>query len=81
MIFSFTSLFLTKIPFSLSQKLVRSIHEYIDEHYVEEAEIIFQRDRSEVYEEIKLIQEADDSLQENMSGIENIINQPLKSTG
>ena len=60
-----------KNSFSLSQKLVRSIYEYIDEHYVEEAEIIFQRDRSEVYEEIKLIQEADDSLQENMSGIEN----------
>ena len=48
-----------KNSFCLSQKLVHSIHEYIDEHYVEEAEKTFQRDRREEYEEIKLFQEAD----------------------
>ena len=59
-----------KNSFCLSQKLVHSIHEYIEEHYVEEAEKTFQRDRREEYEEIKLYQEAD-SLQENMHEIEN----------
>ena len=50
-----------KNSFCLSQKLVHSIHEYIDEHYVEEAEKTFQRDRREEYEEIKLFQEAEKS--------------------
>ena len=34
-----------KNSFCLSQKLAGSIHEYIGEHYVEEAEKTFQRDR------------------------------------
>ena len=59
-----------KNSFCLSQKLVHSIHEYIEEHYVEEAEKTFQRDRREEYEEIKLFQEAE-SLQEKMHEIEN----------
>ena len=59
-----------KNSFCLSQKLVHSIHEYIGEHYVEEAEKTFQRDRREEYEEIKLFQEAE-SLQEKMHEIEN----------
>ena len=59
-----------KKSFCLSQKLVHSIHEYIGEHYVEEAEKTFQRDRREEYEEIKLFQEAE-SLQEKMHEIEN----------
>ncbi len=59
-----------KKSFCLSQKLVHSIHEYIEEHYVEEAEKTFQRDRREEYEEIKLFQEAE-SLQEKMDEIEN----------
>jgi O-acetyl-ADP-ribose deacetylase len=59
-----------KNSFCLSQKLVHSIHEYIGEHYVEEAEKTFQRDRREECEEIKLFQEAE-SLQEKMHEIEN----------
>ena len=59
-----------KNSFGLSQKLFHSIHEYIDEHYVEEAEKTFQRNRREEYEEIKLFQEAE-SLQEKMHEIEN----------
>ena len=59
-----------KNSFCLSQKLVHSIHEYIGEHYVEEAEKTFQRDRREEYEEIKLFQEAE-SLQEKVYEVEN----------
>mgnify|MGYP000973843129 CR=1 FL=1 len=55
--------------FGLSQKLSRSIHEYICEHYVEEAEMNFQQNRLEEYEEIKLYQEAD-MPQENIYEIE-----------
>ena len=47
-----------KNSFGLSKKLSRSIHEYIEENYVEEAEKTFQRNRMEEYEEIKLYQEA-----------------------
>ena len=34
-----------KNSFGLSKKLFSSIHQYIDEHYVEEIESIFQRNR------------------------------------
>jgi O-acetyl-ADP-ribose deacetylase len=36
-----------KKSFGLSKKLFKSIHQYIDEHYVDEAEIYFSRDRNE----------------------------------
>lgn len=38
-----------KNSFGVSKKLFRSIHQYIDEHYVEEAELTFQRLREEPY--------------------------------
>ena len=47
-----------KNSFGLSKKLFRSIHEYIEENYVDDAEKVFQRNRMEDYEEIKLYQEA-----------------------
>ena len=36
-----------KSSFGLSKKLFSSIHQYIDEHYVEEIESTFQRNRLE----------------------------------
>lgn len=61
-----------KSSFKLSKKLFTSIYEYIDEHYVDEAEITFSRNRNrevsyqieqpiEVFQE-QIFKEADDSL-------------------
>lgn len=36
-----------KKSFSISKKLFKSVHQYIDEHYVEEVESIFKRNREE----------------------------------
>jgi O-acetyl-ADP-ribose deacetylase (regulator of RNase III) len=58
-----------KNSFCLSKKLFQSIHEYIGEHYVKDAEKTFQLNRSEEYEEIKLFQEVD-MLQGNIYEIE-----------
>ena len=50
-----------KKSFGISKKLFTSIHQYIDEHYVDEAEISFQRNRNRVEERYHLesLQEAD----------------------
>lgn len=47
-----------KNSFGLSKKLFQSIHEYIEDHYVEEFEYTFQSNRSEEYVEIELYKEA-----------------------
>lgn len=51
-----------KGSFKLSKKLFTSIYEYIDEHYVDEAEITFSRNRQEPY----LIEQPMEVYQENI---------------
>ncbi|PFP30546.1 RNase III inhibitor [Bacillus sp. AFS073361] len=51
-----------KSSFGLSKKLFTSIHQYIDEHYVEEIENVFARNRQEPYiwesqQEIEIVQQ------------------------
>jgi O-acetyl-ADP-ribose deacetylase len=51
-----------KNSFGISKKLFTSIHQYIDEHYVEEAELTFQRLREEPYvleqrQEVEILQQ------------------------
>ncbi|MEH7086556.1 macro domain-containing protein [Neobacillus drentensis] len=51
-----------KSSFGLSKKLFTSIHQYIDEHYVEEIESMFSRNREEPYiwesqQEIEIVQQ------------------------
>lgn len=58
-----------KNSFCISKKLFQSIHDYIGEYYVEEAEKTFELNRIEDYENIKLYQEAD-MLQGNIHEIE-----------
>jgi O-acetyl-ADP-ribose deacetylase len=54
-----------KTSFGLSQKLFASINEYIDEHYVEEAEITFYR-RLEEHEVMNDLAEADSILKQSL---------------
>ncbi len=53
-----------KKAFGLSKKLFKSIYQYIDEHYVEEAEIVFQRVRNIELYTLDSIQEAEISEQD-----------------
>ena len=68
-----------KNSFGLSKKLFSSIHQYIDEHYVEEIESTFQRNRMEEqfildsWPEVKIYQQ-DVELEENASLV-NLLNQ------
>ena len=68
-----------KNSFGLSKKLFSSIHQYIDEHYVEDIESTFQRNRSEEqvildsWQEVKMYQQ-DVELEESASLV-NLLNQ------
>jgi O-acetyl-ADP-ribose deacetylase len=67
-----------KSSFGLSKKLFTSIHQYIDEHYVEEAEITFNRNREEHYiwesqQDIEIVQQ--DSPKEAESSLVNLLDQ------
>jgi O-acetyl-ADP-ribose deacetylase len=68
-----------KNSFGLSKKLFSSIHQYIDEHYVEEIESTFQRNRLEelnildTWQEVKMDQQ-DVQIEENASLV-NLLNQ------
>ncbi|KAA9023938.1 macro domain-containing protein [Niallia endozanthoxylica] len=53
-----------KNSFGLSEKLFSSIHQYIDEHYVEETESKFQRNRLEDFDILDTCQEVEMNLQE-----------------
>jgi O-acetyl-ADP-ribose deacetylase len=68
-----------KSSFGLSKKLFSSIHQYIDEHYVEEIESTFQRNRLEErvildsWQEIKMDQQ--DVQVEESASLVNLLNQ------
>ncbi|MGG1401528.1 macro domain-containing protein [Bacillus salipaludis] len=67
-----------KNSFGLSQKLFTSIHQYIDEHYVEEVEKVFQRTREEPYlleqrQEIEILQQ--DVYKEAEESLKNLLDQ------
>ncbi|MCM3567603.1 macro domain-containing protein [Neobacillus mesonae] len=55
--------------FGISKKLFTSIHQYIDEHYVEEAEIVFRRKEAEPY-----ILEQRYEMIDTDSSLENLLN-------
>lgn len=55
-----------KKSFGLSKKLFKSIHQYIDEHYVEEAEIYFSRDRNEERFAFEPVKEAEIITQQDL---------------
>ncbi|MFS0777667.1 macro domain-containing protein [Neobacillus sp. 3P2-tot-E-2] len=59
-----------KKSFGLSQKLFATINEYIDEHYVEETDIIFNR-RFEEIEELKSLKEAEPFLNQSLIDMMN----------
>ncbi|AZU62286.1 macro domain-containing protein [Neobacillus mesonae] len=46
-----------KKAFGISQKLFTSIHQYIDEHYVNEVETFFQRNRIEEIRDVEILQQ------------------------
>ena len=68
-----------KNSFGLSKKLFSSIHQYIDEHYVEEIESTFQRNRMEEqiildsWQEVKIYQQ--DVRAEENDSLVNLLNQ------
>jgi O-acetyl-ADP-ribose deacetylase (regulator of RNase III) len=67
-----------KNSFGISKKLFTSIHQYIDEHYVEEAEITFPRHNEERYlleqkQEVKIFQQ--DRYQEAEYSLVDLLNQ------
>ena len=68
-----------KSSFGLSKKLFSSIHQYIDEHYVEEIESTFQRNRLEElvildsWQEVKMDQQ--DVQVEESASLVNLLNQ------
>ena len=68
-----------KNSFGLSKKLFSSIHQYIDEHYVEEIESTFQRNRLEeqiildTWQEVKMYQQ--DVQVEESASLVNLLNQ------
>lgn len=67
-----------KSSFGLSKKLFTSIHQYIDEHYVEEIEITFNRNREERYimeqpQEVEIVQQ--DLLKEAENSLVNLLDQ------
>jgi len=68
-----------KKSFGISQKLFASIHQYIDEHYVEEAEKVFARNRIEQYDVMESLLETDifqeKKLSEESYSLTNRLNQ------
>jgi len=60
-----------KRSFGLSKKLFSSITEYIDEHYVNEAELTFSRNREERY----LLEEQQDFFKETEYSLDDLIDQ------
>ncbi len=67
-----------KNSFGLSQKLFTSIHQFIDEHYVEEVESTFARNREEDFiwefrQEVEIFQK--DQFKEAESSLENLLDQ------
>ena len=65
--------------FGLSKKLFTSIHQYIDEHYVDEAEVTYDRIRNDERNLVKQIQEdkffQQDMYEEATQSLENLLNQ------
>lgn len=67
-----------KSSFGLSKKLFTSIHQYIDEHYVEEVEIAFNRNREERYimeqpQKVEIVQQ--DLFKEAENSLVNLLDQ------
>jgi len=56
-----------KKAFGISNKLFASIHQYIDEHYVEKAEKVFARKRIEQYDIMESMQESEIFHEKNLS--------------
>ncbi|MEK4523678.1 macro domain-containing protein [Psychrobacillus sp. FSL W7-1457] len=67
-----------KKAFKLSEKLFRSIEEFIDEHYVEEMDISFGRIRREVYElEDSMVLQSSQDLQEIIEHLDESFSERL----
>jgi O-acetyl-ADP-ribose deacetylase len=67
-----------KSSFGLSKKLFTSIHQYIDEHYLEEIEITFKRNKEERYimeqpQEVEIVQQ--DLFKEAENSLVNLLDQ------
>jgi O-acetyl-ADP-ribose deacetylase (regulator of RNase III) len=60
-----------KRSFGLTKKLFSSINEYIDEHYVDEAEILFNRNREEHY----ILEQQQDQFQEAEYSLVDLLDQ------